>query len=39
LAHIKEIKEVISRKCKRIPDIGPKIIGEVIETMLEKLLK
>jgi DDE superfamily endonuclease/Tc5 transposase DNA-binding domain len=35
LAHIKEIEEVVSRKRKRVPGIGPKTIGEVMEVMEE----
>jgi hypothetical protein len=33
LAHIKEIEEVVSRKRKRVPGIGPKTIGEVMEAV------
>ncbi|KAI9762164.1 MAG: hypothetical protein M1840_001459 [Geoglossum simile] len=38
-AHIKEIEEVVSRKRKRVPGIGPKTIGEVVEAMVEKQSK
>jgi hypothetical protein len=39
LVHIKEIEEVVSRKRKRVPGIGPKMVGEVMEAMVEKLPK
>jgi hypothetical protein len=39
LVHIKEIEEVVSRKRKRVPGIGPKMVEEVMEAMVEKLPK